>query len=173
VFDPLPFQLYVPDLYSQTNQLIILKCCFMERMNFNVVIDATPEKVWKVLWTDATYRKWTSAFMEGSYAETDWKKGSKVLFLDGKGSGMVSKVADNRPNEFMSFEHLGEVKDGVEDTSSERVKEWAGAHENYTLKKVNGKTELIVDMDMNDEFKEMFTKIWPVALDNIKKLSEN
>jgi Activator of Hsp90 ATPase homolog 1-like protein len=152
----------------------------MEKMNFNIVINATPEKVWKVLWTDDTYRKWTSAFVEGSYAKTDWKKGSKALFLDGKGQGMVSKIAENRPNEFMSIEHLGEVKDGVEDTSSERVKEWAGAHENYTLKKVNlpagqtgAKTELSVDMDMNDEFKEMFTKIWPVALNNVKKLSEN
>jgi hypothetical protein len=145
----------------------------MEKLKFNIAINASPEKVWKVLWSDDTYRKWTSAFAEGSYAETDWKKGSKVLFLDGNGAGMVSKIAENRPNEYMSFEHLGEVKDGVEDTSSEKVKDWAGAHENYTLKKVNGKTELSIDMDINDEFKEMFAKIWPVALDNVKKLSEN
>lgn len=145
----------------------------MEKINFNVMINATPEKVWQVLWTDDTYRKWTSAFAEGSYAKTDWKQGSKVLFLDGKGQGMVSKIAVNRPNEYMSIEHLGEVKDGIEDTSSERVKVWAGAHENYTLKKVNGKTELSIDMDINDEYKEMFSKIWPVALENVKKLSEN
>jgi hypothetical protein len=86
---------------------------------------------------------------------------------------MLSRIAENRPNEYMSIEHLGEVKDGVEDTSSERVKDWAGAHENYTLKKVNGKTELIVDMDITEEFKEMFSKMWPVALDNLKRLSEN
>ncbi len=145
----------------------------MEKLNFKAVINASPEKVWKVLWADDTYRKWTSAFAEGSYAETDWKKGSKVLFLDGEGRGMVSRIADNRPNEYMSIEHLGEVKDGVEDTSSEKVKDWAGAHENYTLKKVNGKTELIVDMDITEEFKEMFSKMWPVALDNVKRLSEN
>ena len=145
----------------------------MEKLNFNVVINATPEKVWKVLWSDDTYRRWTSAFAEGSRAETDWKQGSKVLFLDGQGMGMVSKIAENRPNEFMSFEHLGEVKDGVEDTTSEKVKGWAGAHENYTLKKVNGKTELSVDMDINEEYKEMFAKIFPVALDNVKQLSEN
>jgi uncharacterized protein YndB with AHSA1/START domain len=75
----------------------------MEKLNFNIVINATPEKVWKVLWNDDTYRKWTSAFAEGSHAETDWKQGSKVLFLDGKGEGMVSKIAESRPNEFMSF----------------------------------------------------------------------
>ena len=145
----------------------------MEKLNFNVLINATPEKVWKVLWTDDTYRKWTSAFSEGSYAETDWKQGSKVLFLDGQGSGMVSRIAESRPNEYMSFEHLGEVKDGIEDTTSESVKQWAGAHENYTLKKVNGKTELSIDMDITEDFKEMFSKMWPAALKNVKRLSEN
>jgi len=145
----------------------------MEKLKYDIVINATPEKVWKVLWSDDTYRKWTSAFAEGSRAETDWKQGSKVLFTDGNGSGMVSRIAESRPNEYMSFEHLGELKDGVEDTTSERVKAWAGAHENYTLKNVNGKTELSIDMDINDEFKEMFAQIWPVALNNVKQLSEN
>ena len=145
----------------------------MEKLNFKTVINATPEKIWHVLWDDDTYRKWTSAFAEGSFAQTDWKQGSKVLFLDGNGQGMVSRIAENRPNEYMSIEHLGEVKDGVEDTTSERVKGWAGAHENYTLKKVNGKTELIIDMDITEEFKDMFAQIWPKALENVKKLSEN
>jgi len=145
----------------------------MEKLKFKTVINAAPEKIWSVLWNDDTYRKWTSAFAEGSYAETDWKEGSKVLFLDGNGRGMVSRIEKNKPYEFMSIEHLGEINNGVEDTTSEKVKDWAGAHENYTLKKINGKTELSVDMDINDEFKEMFAKIWPVALDNVKKLSEN
>ncbi|HKZ67497.1 MAG TPA: SRPBCC domain-containing protein [Chitinophagaceae bacterium] len=144
----------------------------MEKMNFKTVINAAPEKIWNVLWNDDTYRKWTAAFTEGSYAETDWKRGSKVLFLDGKGQGMVSKIAENKPNEFMSIEHLGIVKDGVEDTSSEEVKAWAGAHEDYTLKKVNGKTELIVDMDVTDDFKDYFKETWPKALENVKRLSE-
>ena len=145
----------------------------MDKLNFEAVINASPEKVWKMLWADDTYRKWTSAFAEGSYAETDWKKGSKVLFTDGEGRGMVSRIAENRPNEYMSIQHLGEVKDGVEDTTSEKVKAWAGAHENYTLKRANGKTELIVDMDITEEFKELFSKMWPVSLDNVKRLSEN
>ena len=112
----------------------------MEKLNFKTVINATPEKIWKVLWSNDTYPKWTSAFAEGSNAQTDWKEGSKVLFLNAECQGMVSRIAESRPNEYMSFEHLGEVTDGVEDTISERVKGWAGARENYTLKKVDGKT---------------------------------
>lgn len=144
----------------------------MEKLVFSTSINASPEKVWNILWTDASYRKWTAAFMEGSYAVTDWKEGSKVLFLDGKGMGMVSRIAVNRPNEYMSIEHLGEVKDGVEDTTSDRVKAWAGAHENYTLKKINDQTELTIDMDITEEYKEMFAQIWPKALANVKQLSE-
>ena len=146
----------------------------MEKLNFSIDINAPREKVWKTLWEDSSYRKWTSVFMEGSCVETEsWKEGSKVLFLDGKGSGMVSKVAVNKPNEYMSFEHLGEVKDGVEDTSSEKVKIWAGSKENYTLKDAGGKTELTVDMDITEDFKEFFINVWPKAMEQIKVLSEN
>ena len=145
----------------------------MEKINFSATINAPREKVWKVLWDDASYRNWTSAFTEGSYAETDnWKEGSKVLFLDPKGSGMVSRVAKNKPNEFMSFKHLGVVKDGIEDTKSEAVQGWTGAMENYTLTDENGKTKLIVDMDSTDEFKDYFLKTWPVALEKVKELAE-
>lgn len=145
----------------------------MQKLNFSANINAPKEKVWETLWNLDAYRAWTSAFTEGSYAKTDnWKEGTKVLFLDPKGSGMVSMVAANKPNEFMSFKHLGEVKDGVEDTTSERVKEWAGAMENYTLKGDNGTTTLSVEMDITDEFKEMFEKMWPAALEKVKALSE-
>jgi hypothetical protein len=145
----------------------------MEKMNFSTTINAPKEKVWKTLWEEASYRNWTSVFAEGSHAETDnWKEGSKVLFLDGKGSGMVSKVAANKPNEFMSFEHLGVVKDGVEDLGSDDVTGWAGAHEEYTLTGKNGETELKVEMDITDDFKEYFSKTFPLALERVKELAE-
>ncbi len=146
----------------------------MQKLNFSTSINASKEKVWQTLWDDANYRKWTSAFTEGSYAETDnWKEGTDVKFLDSKGSGMISRVAANRPNEYMSFEHLGEIKDGVEDRTSENVKEWAGAKENYTLKETNGVTTLAIDMDITDEYKDMFTEMWPKALEKVKALAEN
>ena len=147
----------------------------MEKMNFSISINAPKEKVWNTLWEDESYRKWTSAFIEGSHAVTDnWKKGTKVLFLDPKGSGMVSMVAENKPNEYMSFKHLGEVKDGVEDTTSEQAKQWSGATEDYTLTTTNNGTDLKVEMEGNigDDFKEYFLKAWPEALEKVKKLAE-
>ena len=148
----------------------------MEKMHFNLHINAPKEKVWSTLWDDASYRAWTSAFMEGSYAVTDnWKQGTKVLFLDPKGSGMVSMVAENRPYEYMSFLHQGEVKDGVEDTTSDEAKQWQGATENYTLEESANGTDLTVDMQGNISggFKEYFEKTWPIALGKLKALAEN
>ena len=145
----------------------------MQKINFSTSINAPKEKVWEILWDLDAYQAWTSAFAEGSYAETDnWKEGSKVLFLGPKRSGMVSMVSVNRLNEYMSFKHLGEVHEGVEDTTSDRVKVWAGSTENYTLKGENGTTTLSVDMDIADEFKEMFEKMWPNALEKVKALAE-
>jgi len=148
----------------------------MEKLNFSISINAPKEKVWDTLWEDASYRKWTSAFTEGSHAVTDdWKEGTKVLFLGPKESGMVSMVAENKPNEYMSFKHLGEVKDGIEDTTSEQAKQWSGATENYTLVKTARGTDLKVEMEgnINNDFKEYFLKTWPEALEKVKKLAED
>lgn len=145
----------------------------MEKIHFSTSIDAPREKVWNVLWDNDSYKEWTSPFAEGSYAQTDnWKEGTKVLFLSPGGDGIVSMVASNKRNEFMSFEHLGVVKKGLEDTESEDVKSWAGATENYTLIEENGKTKLVVDMDSTDEFKDYFLKTWPIALEKVKELAE-
>lgn len=144
----------------------------MERQHFIILIDAPRERVWQILWNDQSYREWTSVFGEGSRAETDWKKGSKVLFLGGSNEGMVSKIEENITNEFMSIRHLGIVKNGVEDMDSEEVKKWKGAMENYTLKDVNGKTELIIDMDISEEHSDYFQTTWPKALEKVKEIAE-
>lgn len=144
----------------------------MEKQTFRISIDAPREKVWDTLWNDETYREWTSVFSPGSRAETDWKEGSKVLFLNGEGDGMISRISVTRPPEFLSFEHLGEVSKGVEDLESERVKLWAGATENYTLRPLDGKTEVTVELDVTDEFKDYFRETWPRALDKLKSIAE-
>jgi uncharacterized protein YndB with AHSA1/START domain len=148
----------------------------MDKLKFSIVINAPKEKVWNTMLDDKTYRIWTEEFTPGSHYVGNWSKGSKILFLgpgnDGKIGGMVSRIKDNRLYEFISIEHLGEVLDGIEDTTSDRVKIWAGALENYTFIDKNGKTELVVEMDINEEFKEMFEGMWPKALQKLKSLCE-
>lgn len=149
----------------------------MQKINFSVFIEATRERVWKTMLEDATYREWTEPFNPGSYYKGDWREGSKMLFLGpdpngGGEGGMVSVVRVNRPKEFLSIEHLGLVKGGVEDTTSEEVKKWMPAFENYTFRDKDNGTEVLVEMDTNDEYKEMFEGMWPKALERLKELAE-
>jgi uncharacterized protein YndB with AHSA1/START domain len=144
----------------------------MQKMTFSTTIDAPREKIWKTMLDDATYREWTSPFHEGSYAVTDWKVGSKALFLTPEGEGMVSRIAEHRPNEFLSIEHVGFVKNGVEDTTSPEVKAWSGAHENYMLKDGNGKSTLEIEIDVADNYTKFFEETWPKALGKLKEAAE-
>lgn len=148
----------------------------MDRLKFSIVIDAPKEKVWRTMLDEDTYRVWTEVFMPGSHYIGDWSKGSKILFLapgeTGELSGMVSRIKENRLYEYLSIEHFGVVQNGKEDTSSEAVKQWAGALENYTFKEKEGRTEVLVDLDTADEYKEMFQGIWPKALQKLKELAE-
>jgi uncharacterized protein YndB with AHSA1/START domain len=147
----------------------------MTRLEFSVRIDAPREKVWETMLGDATYRQWTSIWAEGSHYVGDWSEGSRILFLapGEKGpAGMVSRIRRNRPHELISIEHVGVVEDGEEDTSSEAVAAWAGALENYTFREVDGGTEVRVEMDTTEEFREMFEATWPKALERLKELAE-
>ena len=140
----------------------------MKKVKFSINIDAPKEKVWATLWNDSTYRQWTSVFTAGSHAISDWNEGSEIKFVDGKGDGMVSIIETKIPNQQMSFKHLGEIKNGVETNDN-----WAGATENYFLTESNGITELTMDMDMNAEFEQYFSEIFPKALELIKQISES
>lgn len=147
----------------------------MENLHFNISINASKEKVWDSLFSDANYREWTAAFMPGSYAETDWKEGSTARFLGPGGSGMISEIEASRPYDFLSIKHLGIVKEGVDDLTSEETKQWAGAHENYTLRSNGDHTEVLIELEskgMKQEFVDYFTETWPVALEKLKQIAE-
>lgn len=149
----------------------------MQKLHFSIVINAPKEKVWHTMLDDKPYREWTKAFNEGSYYKGSWDKGSRILFLGpdpktGEEGGMVSRIAENKPYEFISIEHLGELHKGKEDTTSDKVKGWAGGHENYTFREIDGKTEVLVDADTVEEYKEMFEKMWPKALQKLKEIAE-
>jgi hypothetical protein len=148
----------------------------MNKLNFSISINAPKEKVWNIMLDPNTYRAWTEVFAPGSHYVGNWEKGSKILFLapakSGQMGGMVSRIKENRKYEYLSIEHCGMVSDGMEDTSSDEVKAWAGALENYTFKESKGETELFVEMDSAEEFWDMFKNIWPVALQKLKELAE-
>jgi hypothetical protein len=148
----------------------------MKKLKLDIEINASREKVWDAIVNDEKYRQWTAAFMEGSFFEGGWNKGDAIRFLaivDGKKGGMVAEIAESIYPEFISIRHLGEIQNGVDDTTSEKVKAWTPAYENYTLKKLGkDKTLFIVEVDSAEEYYEMFMEMWPKALKNLKEVSE-
>ena len=147
----------------------------MHTLTYTIHIDAPRKTVWNTMLDDETYRQWTSVFAEGSHAETDWQEGSRALFLSPEGDGMVSRIAKNIPHEYLSIEHLGMIENGVEDTESEKVKQWQGVHENYTLTEAGGGTDVLIELEIDEqsEYKDMFEETWPKALEKLKEIAES
>lgn len=145
----------------------------MTNLEFNLSIKASPKKLWQVLWNDTTYRKWTSAFHEGSYAVSEWKEGSKIQFLSPGGNGMFSLITECKPNELMAFKHLGEIKNYEEQPSDIKSESWKDAKEIYSLKENNDHTTLHVFLNATGEFSDYLKKTFPVALKTVKDLAEN
>ncbi len=146
----------------------------MEKFKYQIEIDASAEKVWDILWNEKTYSQWTYYFSPDSNMVTDWEVGGKTYFTDSsKKNGMVSTIERMEEPKYLIFKHLGELQNGVEDVDSEKVKAWNGSLEAYYLEENNGKTMLTIEVDSNDEFKEMFDNGFKKGLEVIKNLSEN
>lgn len=145
----------------------------MKTLHFSIFINAPREKVWKTMLEKETYQQWTKAFEPTSTYEGGWEQGSEMRFISTEqNSGMFSKIKESRLGEFISIEHLGMIKDGVVDTTSDEVKKWTPAFENYTFNEKDGGTELIIDVDVADEYEETFSDMWPKALQSLKEIAE-
>jgi uncharacterized protein YndB with AHSA1/START domain len=149
----------------------------LKTLHYEILIDAGTEKVYQKMFEDKNWREWTAPFNPTSYYKGSWEKDSKMLFLgtddEGNMGGMVSRIKENIPNQFVSIEHNGIIQGDEEILSGPEVYGWAGAMENYTFTETDGKTLLSVDLDANTEFMSYFTETWPVSLEILKTICEN
>ena len=145
----------------------------MKKLHFDIEINAPSHRVYNTMIGDKTFREWATAFGVGCYFEGSWNTNDKIKFLAPEGGGMLSEIAMNKPNEYISIRHLGMIKNGIEDTQSDAVKSWAPAYENYTLLEIGEKTQVKIDMDIADEWKEYMNETWPKALSILKEICES
>jgi len=144
----------------------------METLEFKIRIKATPEKIWSVLWEDETYKKWTNAFCEGSYAVSDWNEGDKIHFMSPGGEGMNSIIEKKIPNEYMAFKHIGEIKDFKELPLNAETEKWSGYMETYRLIPDDEFTDLVSQVDVIEKHIDYFKEAFPKGLEAVKELSE-
>lgn len=85
---------------------------------------------------------------------------------------MSSVIAESRPHEYVSIKHIGEIANGIEDTTSERVRALAPAFENYKFLTVGDDTEVQVSLDITPEHEKYMLDTWPKALATLKSICE-
>ena len=144
----------------------------LDHQNYQITINAKPEKVYKVLIEEKSYNEWTKVFNASSRFEGSWNKGERIRFIgtdkEGNEGGMISRIKENIPNRYISIEHVGEFQNGKDNLEAH----WSGSLENYTLTAKNDHTVLDIDMDVVPEYISFFNETWPEALKKVKKLSE-
>ncbi|MFA6262265.1 MAG: SRPBCC domain-containing protein [Bacteroidia bacterium] len=151
----------------------------MKKLQFKISIQAPVNKVYDFmlgLTSKSTYEQWTALFNPTSTYEGSWEKGSKILFIgvgeDGEKGGMVSRLAENIPNQFVSIQHYGLVKGDQEITEGPEVEKWANGFENYSFEDNNGTTTDTVDLDTTEDFISYMNESYPKALDKLKEICE-
>ena len=151
----------------------------MKKLQFIVSINAPVTKIYDFMLginNKSTYELWTSLFNTTSTYEGSWDKGTKMLFIgideNGEKGGMVSKIAENIPNRFVSIQHYGLLKADKEITEGPEVEKWANGFENYTFEDNNGTTTVTVDLDTTEDFLDYMNQTYPKALDKLKELCE-
>ena len=140
----------------------------MKLLEFKTQINATPEKVWEVLFTQDAYKKWASAMNEGTYYEGNWEEGTTMRFLDADNNGMYNIVEKNIPNRELKMTHLGWIYDGVL-----TPQDWEDSTVSYILEPNENGTLLTGKVNSLDEFVDFFNSKYPQNFEKVKKLSES
>jgi len=144
----------------------------METLSYEIIINASKQRIWDILWGEKTYGEWTQFFCPGSVLRSDWKVNGKTYFLDESGDGMVSTIESLEEPDQIVFKHLGIVNEGVEDTQSKGISEWSGAYEKYILIDFDGKTKLHAELQTGKEYRDHMNKGFEMGFEMVKKLAE-
>ena len=151
----------------------------MKKLQFTIDIHAPAATVYDCMLgisSKSTYEHWTAAFNPTSSYEGNWEKGTKILFVgvdeNGEKGGLVSRIADNIPNRFVSIQHYGLLQGEKEITDGPDVEKWANGYENYSFEERNGTVTVTVDVDTTEDFVEYMNASYPKALESLKALCE-
>jgi hypothetical protein len=148
----------------------------LERLYFEISINANTQKVYSTMIDEKKYNEWTSVFNATSHFKGSWEKGAKIHFLgdapDGSLGGMVSMIRENIPFRYISIEHLGLIENGKEVLCGPEADTWSGAQENYIFTDQNGITHLLIELDVTPKYRQYFVNMWPQALKKLKEVCE-
>jgi uncharacterized protein YndB with AHSA1/START domain len=145
----------------------------MEHLEYKIVIDAPAKKVWDTMLQEATYKQWVAKAWPNSSYQGKWAKGEKIKFIGPDGDGTLAEIVELKPYERVLARHIAILnKGGSEDRTSEMAKGWVGITEEYRFEERQGKTTVIVSIETNPAWRQMFDDGWPTALQDLKSITE-
>lgn len=142
----------------------------MKKITKSITVNAPKDRVWSVLTTADRYAEWAAVFSPDGKAgvQTDWQEGSKVVFTDGQGMGLVGTITKHVPNEIITFSYVAELgEDGVETETAMK-----DSVEQYAVAEQDGMTLLSIELDMEEEYYDMMAAAWDKALVKVKEMAE-
>ena len=146
----------------------------MKKLEFKIDIHASKQKVWNTMFAPDTYRKWVDVSWPGAYYKGNLEKGENVKFLSPGSGGTLAELVEFKPHDYVLAKHVAVIEsDGSEDRDSELAKGWIGTTESYSFTKLNGNTEVKVEINTTDEWVKMFKDGWPNALNKLKEICES
>lgn len=141
----------------------------LQTLAFSVRVNAPAEKVWDILWSKEGYRQWTAPFCEGSYYETSaFEEGNTIRLLSPDGKGLNSILHTVEYPKYLAFQHIGEIDNFKEVTPDG----WEKAMETYEIIPLNTGVEVITRVETAPEYVDHMNRLFPLALNELKRLAE-
>lgn len=144
----------------------------IKKIVFEQEIKASVETVWNKMWDKKSYTDWTTPFCAGTYFTGEIELGSRIHFIAPSFDGMYSDVFYLIPNKLIIFKHIGNLKDLKELPIDAEAERWTGSFETYKLNEVNGVTIVTAEIDCVPEYINYMEEKFPLALQELKKISE-
>lgn len=132
-----------------------------------IEIDASKSKVWAILTDNTKVKEWANAFSEGTYIETDWQKGSQVLWKHASGDvGAKGTIITNDKDEKLQIQYYDDADAGTDATLGMY-------HEVYALTELGGKTILTINAGpLQQMYYSGHEPLWVNAIAGIKHAAE-
>ncbi len=141
----------------------------MTNLHYKIILNNNVEYVFDKLFAKAEYKEWTRVFNPSSDYDGILALGEEIFFKDADNNGMLSKVSKYEVNKVIEFSYLASVEDGVKTEFEDRSN-----FERYTFTSLQDEMVMIdVDLNIPDEYLEMFEDMWAQAIVLIQDLFDN
>jgi hypothetical protein len=145
----------------------------MKTLTYAAAMNASRSAVWDAMVDPEKYKQWAKGFSPESQFDGEWRQGTQITFFDPNLGGTRAVLEIVEPERELSARHVAIFgPDRKEDTESEAARKWIGTTEHYDLSEADGRTRLVVRIECDADFVDMFNASWPTALELLKAVAE-